>query len=439
MKKMVMKKLILLSVLVVAMVGCSIEPKDEVFIDPAKRAAMDLAQVEVGEIASDNRTSFWNSTSKVVDAFPVYLDGIEGISYYECKVMTDGVDRGYVLVNINDTDFPIVEACEDGLTVNETFEEITTQSKEDFVVYRYSYTASAVFKKIDDSNSVVSKGGSTREPIASIGFDNIDEFDFEEYRSQVKANKGSLFSTVVTEKSSQGTELLGMTGKGNARVGLDHQWNYSKWTGSTPPWSSYDLPAHTRDERTSLLMSIIYAYWHVKKGYTKLFETEFLTDSTNQDVINNALINIEYPSTEFTTRLAIERIARIGMISYAHRRGYSASTMVEKNGGYDTKFNMIYDSLAEDRPVLMRINVNGIGLATGFAIIEYARRQSVAWNSYIRYYCNMGYGIRYARPDGRATANKWVYAYNQKPVEQTAPGYTAKRHSTYQIWDIHVR
>ena len=79
-----------------------------------KERAVELAQEEVREIASGGRTYVWNASSAVTDAFPVYLDGIEGVSYYECKVVTDGKESGYVLVNVNGSDVTVTEASEEG-------------------------------------------------------------------------------------------------------------------------------------------------------------------------------------------------------------------------------------------------------------------------------------------------------------------------------------
>ena len=114
-----------------------------------KERAVELAQEEVREIASGGRTYVWNASSAVTDAFPVYLDGIEGVSYYECKVVTDGKESGYVLVNVNGSDVTVTEASEEGTTLNEYYEEATGRSREELAVYRYGFTASAAFEKME--------------------------------------------------------------------------------------------------------------------------------------------------------------------------------------------------------------------------------------------------------------------------------------------------
>lgn len=65
--------------------------------------------------------SNWAAFAKVVDAFPIYMDGIDDVCYYECKVQANGTDAGYILVNINKTDVQFPSYSTEGKTATEEF------------------------------------------------------------------------------------------------------------------------------------------------------------------------------------------------------------------------------------------------------------------------------------------------------------------------------
>jgi hypothetical protein len=88
----------------------------------SKVEAMQIAQQEVDYLAPLLETDGWDENTIIVDAFPLYLDGIRGISYYECKAKTNDADAGYVTVNINRTDIPIVGSTTEGKTITEDWE-----------------------------------------------------------------------------------------------------------------------------------------------------------------------------------------------------------------------------------------------------------------------------------------------------------------------------
>lgn len=409
----------------------------------SKSEAMTLAQDEVLSFANGEKPYVWNHESKVVDAYEIHLDGVEGVSYYECKVETNGKSTGYILVNVNDTDFPIVEACEEGLTLNEEYEKITSLPKEEFDVYRYGYLESVAFQKNDkvNLNSLGNKPLEKGKLLASKGFPNVASFDFEGYQKAVKENKGSLFSQ-RTNISSKQMVARGMTGKGNAEVYLNYKW---KTNGlATPPWRQLYINYKTSEIYQEpnvqgpdiaaigcgpVALAINLAYWQQKKGKSGLFDSSDLLSKKPYEVKENFKDIWKTVKTSKALNLGYTPTCNMVLIKdYINRRGYSC-TVERKNGTYDPKFNMIYDCLAEDRPVIMLIKAEGIGIPDHYVVIQHAVRKSAIGQSSIRYCCNYGWGY----------VLKWVYAFSEKAVywNKETP-FAPQRCSTYDIWDIKI-
>lgn len=99
------------------LVGCSgVEVNDlgtKFNFTEKEEIARTLAENELSLLA-DSGESQWTRSSVVSDLFPVYLEGKSTPSYYECKIATAGSDAGYILVNVDATDLPIVESTENG-------------------------------------------------------------------------------------------------------------------------------------------------------------------------------------------------------------------------------------------------------------------------------------------------------------------------------------
>ena len=432
--------------------------------------AKELAQNEVANIASSQTAKVWNSNSKVVSAFPVYLDGIDGISYYECKVVTDDKDSGYVLVNINNTDFPIVEACETGVTLNESYANSTGLEVGSFDVYRYGYFESVAYASEEDGASLSSANGKKeRKVVGSNGLD-INNFDFDSFKKAVKENNGSPYSTVSYEKESK-LAARGMTGKGDAFVEIatgafkgkvsiwdDNIKTYRKISGvftATPAWDQFLINGLTYAFHGTnysgftpypyraigcgpIAWGIVLAYWQVKHIKTALFSNDTINALVSRDIDdyndpNNRAIYKDIISIDNvleTSRAAGQGYTPVHKMKniekYINSKGYSCS-IVHDNGGYDSKFNMIYDALAENKPVVMGIHSDGIGAIDHYVVIEGAKRQSVKRDSYIRYFCNMGSGCF-----------KYVYAYNDKAIVSPEGAFEAARHSTYSFWVLTI-
>jgi hypothetical protein len=78
----------------------------------------------------------WAKSAVVTNAFPVYLDGVQDVSYFECKIQNNGSDAGYILVNINQTDIPVSQYSTDGMAPSEKLAADAGYSVSDLQVYR---------------------------------------------------------------------------------------------------------------------------------------------------------------------------------------------------------------------------------------------------------------------------------------------------------------
>lgn len=117
--------------------------------EDAMQKALEWVEFRAGSSEDD----LWTSSSIIEDAFPAYIDGIDDISYYECKVTTDGQDAGYVLVNANQADIVIPEYTTEGKTQTERFTEACQLPRQDLRLYRYGWfkTAAKALNRDNDT------------------------------------------------------------------------------------------------------------------------------------------------------------------------------------------------------------------------------------------------------------------------------------------------
>jgi len=132
--------------------------------------------------------SNWAQKAQVIDAFPIYLDGVDEVSYYECKVSADGVDAGYVLVNINKTDVIVPEYNTEGKTQAEQFAEVAGTNVNNLQFFRSDW-----FKTLAELKTSIGLGDGV--VLVERGYDgsgifhtknNIDQVKLAEKRSEYR-------------------------------------------------------------------------------------------------------------------------------------------------------------------------------------------------------------------------------------------------------------
>lgn len=123
------------------------------------REAIDVAKPILDEMVREARTG-WTRHSRLVAAYPVYTEGLDGVSYYEVKVKTGEAHSGYVLVTANRSDIEVPEIAIQGLTLNELYAQRT--GRRDIRVFRYDWFRS--------SAKAAQSGNGQAEIVGALGF-----------------------------------------------------------------------------------------------------------------------------------------------------------------------------------------------------------------------------------------------------------------------------
>lgn len=55
-----------------------------------KQKAINMAEKFLSSEGVLQTNGEWASSAKIVDAFPVYMDGVQDVCYYECKISSNG-------------------------------------------------------------------------------------------------------------------------------------------------------------------------------------------------------------------------------------------------------------------------------------------------------------------------------------------------------------
>ncbi|MBI2840376.1 MAG: VCBS repeat-containing protein [Acidobacteria bacterium] len=123
-------------------------------IDRALSVARDVLQ----DLAQEGMSG-WTTDSRLAQAFPVHIEGLEGVSYYEVKVVTARRDAGYILVNVNGTDLLVAEITTEGPATTERFRKALGQ--DDLKIVRYDWFSWAAKAGSESASGI----------LAVIGFD----------------------------------------------------------------------------------------------------------------------------------------------------------------------------------------------------------------------------------------------------------------------------
>ncbi len=410
----------------------------------SKKAAMEIAQREVESCANTLQNDKWTLESTVVDAFPIFIDGIEGVSYYECKVTTNGVDAGYVLVNVNKTDLLIPESSPEGLTLTECYRE--QLGRADFMVLRYDCFRSVAVQRNSESSYPQGK------IIASFGF--VDEANPDQLEktatfrkdSQIDAFKS--FRTTVLAKGCFPTyskeeleEYYGEFKSGEYTIG----WGNTAWAAKyrdikaelrntfpcgwhTPQWTQFKVRGYPIGCGNTA-WAIVYAYWAAFKGKTRLFDgydvnrNDRCGDREDQKIKQCMMDCNRYCETR-DVKVGSKKWGRTmpenmsNGIMYAKNKGYMRSSCVRDRGTEYSKFNKVKRHLDADKPAILLIHNDGIGIPYHYVVIEAAvKRQkyiTVGRNRWddrdVKYLVNFGHCATYKDKKGKTQqGRRWIY------------------------------
>lgn len=331
----------------------------------SKEAAMEITQKEVDYRVNFSKNSNWTVKSKVVDAFPIFIDGIESVCYYECKVMTDGLDAGYILVNVNQTDLLISESSQIGITLTERYR--AKLGRDDFMVLRYDWFRSAAVEK--------PSGGlnSHRKIIASIGLEQTatPENAMDNYRDAVLAEGCfPIYSKKEIADYYQNLQSRGCTVNwgNNAWAGGDYrditaELQHKCWCDRnnkcyyTPRWHQFDKPNGHAIGCGNTAWAIVYGYWAKCKNYNRLFDG----DVNDGEKIRQCMRDCASYTQTTDVRWEGKNMARTSPekmdegIRYAKSKGYTGSTVRRERGSEYSKFDDAKRYLDADKPFIMLV------------------------------------------------------------------------------------
>jgi hypothetical protein len=352
----------------------------------SKSAAVDIARQEVQYRARFGQGSKWKAQSQVVEAYPIYLDGIPGVSYYECKVITGKKDAGYILVNINKNDLLIPESSQEGITLTERYRKML--GREDFAVLRYDWFRSvAVEQQSGPDNSF-------GEKLADIGFDETStpRNAVEQFRASVlargcfpiyqKKDLKTYYNSISVDIAGDHGSGAGMgAGGGGDYRDITAELTNSDWVDRegkkfhTPRWNQFKKPNGHVIGCGPTAWAIVYGYWDKSKGKSRLFKDDW---SDIQDCMSEcARLTDTRDVYERTKKWAYTPPRNMAdAIKYAKNKGYGSSSCkrVQKLNEFN-KFDVIYSELNADKPCILMLNQSGFGFPNHYVVVEKATKR----------------------------------------------------------------
>ena len=371
-----------------------VETKQETAVEENNNASLLARFVAENEIAtrlSEDET-LWTTDSKVTDLYPIYIAGVDGVAYYECKVETNGEDAGYVLVSVTKNDILISETAEEGKTLTEQYAKVL--GTENFNVLRYDYFSSSA------ESSDVSRSGNSGILLATKGFFDGNICVAETSRSSssdwyydYKDNFGKkvIENGAVPQYTKEAMDVfykdVNFTiSRGGSKVevpyikGGTHHKLKNKFTNGQymPNWKQYDMTDGFPAGCGSTAWAMVYAYWHQFKGKSKLFDSlnlnskkdiysqSYCTASGGDDssIIINTMFDIgvycngttgyDVYGGKYRMILPYTNPGMSTGIKYAQKKGYSASVSCKTLwADWQGATDNIINEIKNDRPVIL--------------------------------------------------------------------------------------
>lgn len=440
---MVMKKLLVtvLALMALFMSSCSTSlshnssnnENGEKSLSLTKEDAIRIAQEEVTSTAANFKSDMWEYTSVVTEAFPVYIDGVEGVSYYECKVETNGEDAGYVLVNINKSDLLITEATPEGLTLTEQYQ--TKSRMQDFKLYRYSFIKSVV--TTSESRSVT-----THNVLASSGFDASEKIstnvnilpNFDEFRGKAMIEQcNPLYTRAYLDEYYNELEEENISRASYKNIKSELSYTMSNgW--HTPQFYQYKTSRGYPVGCGPVAWGIVYGYHKAFRGYSKLFNGYNIKKYNDIKAGDDREVKrcIDDCARYCKTKYGGSGSNKYGLtwpknfplgINYAKNDGYGFSFVNTITGSEFSKFNTAYYAIKGNTPPVLLIHADGTGGANHYVVLEAAnKKQKKVLGKYrdreVKYLANFGWG----------GTRKWIYTRE----------VGANDHKHYSAYDLYV-
>jgi hypothetical protein len=384
------------------------------------KEAMLIAQGEV-DLMSSGSNGDWPMGAQVTKAFPVFIPGLTLPSYYECKV-TDpkGLDTGYVLVNVDRTDLLIPEATNEGLTVTERYREHLRDR--DFQVMRMDWIRSAAVKPgvtdvggrdvkgavLSTEGFYVDSDGGRRDAAPdellrdfskayeeSLCFPYYDRIALDEYYLELE-DEIELAKTAGARVARGRTRTLS--------AALANTFSSSGW--HTPAWRQFNKPNGYAIGCGNTAWAIVFGYFKQFHGKSRLFDGVNVDTSSMSETIRDCM-------RRCAVLCGTWDVADQGLtwpwkmtrgIGYAKEKGFSRSSCSRKRGTEYSKFDTVYNHLRGNKPGIILIHSDGVGVPNHYIVIEAGKKTQKRvlrkWrNRDVKYLCNFGWG----------RTRKWIY------------------------------
>lgn len=361
----------------------------------------------------------WGPDADIVDRFPIHIPGIDGISYYEYKVVDGSRDAGYVLVNINRTDILIPEMRTNGPTLTEAYRN--ELHDDNFVVVRYSHFDNAAkhFDGLDVGPIVAANFPSVTSGLKLFdsrpsGDDTsvlINEMDqrFQEMAASKKifpsrdlARLDSYYQRLDDARPAAPSAKLLST----FQEILPHIMQGITEYVITPSWFQTHDPDLTPVGCGPTAWAILLAYWHQYKGYINLYNSRDLNlynqmpygypPGGSPDFIGAHMWMIAgYLETLYGGQYFIEWYGQYGFTypskmcnieDYIDNYGYPSSNCREVNASPSSNWNTAKIEILADRPVVLLYDNSNI-FPQHYIVVEGIEGDG---NNDLGYYVNLG-------------------------------------------------
>ncbi len=361
----------------------------------------------------------WGNNGRITEAFPVYLDGVDDVSYYECKVQNGAKDAGYILVNINQTDVLIPQYNTEGKAPSEDFAIESGIAVDNLQVFRHNW-----FEMLAEKKTSIGLGDGT--PVIARGFDKSGEFQkkakLDRQQIQLARNKfrqrvqqaGGVNPIYLKQnvrqlhsRDSLVTEALKQYPQALAKSAASTRWTSDELNNTfatgwhLPKWYQVTNSTGVLSGCGPLALAMMYAYHRQFTGKTNLFNglnlnsnvstpygtvnASSLLGSWNQ-IIKDVAFQIgadcgaNYGTTE--TGVGINALENGGEL-YGDRLGYDVHLDSDFGGDF-TKGKTALGHIRGERPCMFQFDSDRNGSVDHYGVIEgvkYMERKYV-WNWY---------------------------------------------------------
>jgi len=366
--------------------------------------------------------SDWARKATITDAFPVYLDGIKDVSYYECKVQTNGKDAGYILVNINQTDILIPEYTTEGNTPSETFANEIKTSVKNLKMFRHNWFRMLAEKKtargLDDGKILIAKGFDGTGNLQSLAIE-LTKLGNKRTAFKSRVNKAGGVNPRFTKKglfryyhidSIMIDSLKDIEGLNNnpqrAAIRWTNDYLNQNFTSGwhLPKWYQVKRVDNCLSGCGPLSVAMLYSYWHQFRGKTKLFNYRNLNAANSSYPAGSSYDDIKGPTFAIggycnanygvdVTSTSLNDLEN-GGDRYGDLLGYNVHMDMDVGGDF-TKGRHAYTEITNERPCVVLFDTDGNGRIDHAGPIEAVKFREIKyfWNWYNS---EMWYLVNYA-------------------------------------------